>query len=104
MTRSIQTTDGVTYGGGTDENLWMKYSYNLGGALIEQQYPSGRKVQNTLDANGDLEMVRSRKNVISGYWAYANNFLYNAAGAVTSMQLGNGRWESSCSRRRSLSV
>lgn len=72
----------------------MTYSYNLSGALIEQQYPSGRKVQNTLDASGDLEMVKSRKNANSGYWAYANNFTYNAAGAVTSMQLGNGTWES----------
>ncbi len=93
VTASKQTTDGVTYGNGTTDSL-MTYSYNLGGALIEQQYPSGRKVQNTLDANGDLEMVKSRKNANSGYWAYANNFTYNPAGAVTSMQLGNGRWES----------
>ncbi|MGD9588458.1 MAG: hypothetical protein AB7Q37_04750 [Pyrinomonadaceae bacterium] len=50
-------------------------------------------MQNILDASGDLEMVTSRKNANSGYWAYANNFTYNAAGAVTSMQLGNGTWE-----------
>ncbi len=30
----------------------------------------------------------------AGLWNYAQNFTYNAAGAVTSMQLGNGRWES----------
>ena len=36
----------------------MTYAYNLSGALIEQQYPSGRRVQNTLDQNGDLEMVK----------------------------------------------
>ncbi len=94
VTRSKQTTDGVEYGGGTDANAWMTYGYNLSGALVEQQYPSGRKVENTLDASGDLEMVKSRKNAGSGYWAYANNFTYNAAGAVTSMQLGNGTWES----------
>jgi hypothetical protein len=28
------------------------------------------------------------------YATRANNFTYNAAGAVSSMQLGNGRWES----------
>ena len=89
VTESKQTTDGGATGGYTSG-----YAYNLSGALIEQQYPSGRKVQNTLDQNGDLEMVRSRKNANSGYWAYANNFSYNAAGAVTGMQLGNGRWES----------
>ena len=38
--------------------------------------------------------MQSKKNASSGYWAYANSFTYNAAGAVTSMQLGNGRWES----------
>ena len=83
VTGSKQTTDGVTYGNGSTDSL-MTYSYNLSGALIEQQYPSGRKVQNTVDANGDLEMVRSRKDASSGYWAYANNFTYNAAGAVTN--------------------
>ena len=100
VARSKQTTDGVEYGGGSDPNAWMTYSYNLSGAMIEQQYPSGRKVQNTIDANGDLEMVKSRKNATSGYWAYANNFTYNAAGAVTSMQLGNGRWESTTFNER----
>ncbi len=83
----------MTYGNGSTDNA-MTYTYNLSGALIEQQYPSGRKVQNVLDADGSLEMVKSRKNASSGYWAYANNFTYNAAGAVTSMQLGNGTWES----------
>jgi RHS repeat-associated protein len=72
----------------------MTYTYNLGGALIEQQYPSGRVVKNVLDNSGDLSIVQSKKNFNSGYWNYANNFTYNAAGTVTSMQLGNGRWES----------
>lgn len=90
---SKQTTDGVTYGNGSSDS-YMTYSYNLAGALVEQQYPSGRVIQNVLDDDGALEMVKSRKNASSGYWAYANNFTYNAAGAVTSMQLGNGAWES----------
>ena len=30
----------------------------------------------------------------AGLWNYAKNFTYNAAGAVTSMQLGNGRFAS----------
>lgn len=93
VTGSKQTTDGVTYGNGSSDSL-MTYTYNLSGAMIEQQYPSGRKIQNTFDASGDLEMVSSRKNANAGYWAYANNFSYNAARAVTSMQLGNGTWES----------
>lgn len=93
VTASKQTTDGVTYGNGTTDSP-MTYTYNLGGALVEQQYPSGRVVKNVLDQNGDLAMVEAKKNSSSGYWSYANSFTYNAARAVTSMQLGNGRWES----------
>ena len=51
-------------------------------------------VKNVLDASGDLSIVQSKKNAASGYWNYADSFTYNPAGAVTSMQLGNGRWES----------
>ncbi|MEO7539122.1 MAG: hypothetical protein ABIV21_03795 [Pyrinomonadaceae bacterium] len=92
MTASKQTTDGVTYGNGTTDSL-MTYTYNWSGALVEQQYPSGRAVKNVLDDNGDLSTVQSKKYADSGYWNYAQNFTYNAAGSVTSMQLGNGRWE-----------
>ena len=91
VTRSKQTTDGVVYG--TDANP-MTYAYNLSGALIEQKYPSGRIVKNTLDAEGDLAIVQSKKNANQGFFNYAKNFIYTAAGAVSSMQLGNGKWES----------
>ncbi|MBK7709518.1 MAG: hypothetical protein IPJ30_28100 [Acidobacteria bacterium] len=37
------------------------YSYNLSGAIIEETYPSGRVVRNTLDADGDLMQVQSSK-------------------------------------------
>ena len=70
------------------------YAYNLAGQLTEQTYPSGRVVRNVFDAYGDLSQVLSRKNQSSGVHAYASQFAYNAAGAVTSMRLGSGRWES----------
>ncbi len=89
VTASKQTTDGGVTGGYTSG-----YTYNLSGVLIEQTYPNGRKVVNELDVSGDLARVKSRKNSGQAYWNYANHFTYNAAGAVTSMQLGNGRWES----------
>ena len=88
VVQSQQWIDGTSYGDP------MTYSYNLSGALVEQKYPSGRVVKNVLDANGDLAIVQSKKNAASGYFNYAKNFSYTAAGAVTSMQLGNGRWES----------
>ena len=95
-----QTTEG-----GDAAGYSTSYTYNLSGALIEETYPSGRKVKNVLDDNGDLSMVQSaRCGVVNGvtatcsdpqgYFSYAKSFTYNASGAVTSMQLGNGRWES----------
>ena len=89
VTRSKQTTDGVVYG--TDAAP-MTYTYNLSGALIEQQYPSGRVVKNTLDADGDLQQVQSAK-LNQGLRNYANAFTYTSAGAVSSMRLGNGKFE-----------
>jgi RHS repeat-associated protein len=86
VTAHKQTTGGTAYTTG--------YIYNLSGALIEETYPSGRKIRNTLDADGDLAQVESKKNASAGYWTYASGFTYNAAGAATSIQLGNGHWES----------
>lgn len=85
--KSRQTTDGIAYNE-------MTYTYNLSGALTEQTYPSGRTVKNVLDNNGALAIVQSKKNSAYGYWDYADNFIYTAGGAVKSVQLGNGRWES----------
>ncbi|HMM81493.1 MAG TPA: RHS repeat-associated core domain-containing protein [Pyrinomonadaceae bacterium] len=86
VTGSKQTTDGTDY--------TTSYTYKLNGSLDEETYPSGRVVKNVLDNNGDLSMVQSKKDGNHGFFNYAKNFTYNAAGAVTSMQLGNGRWES----------
>ncbi len=80
-----QTTDGQSYS--------TAYVYNLSGALVEQTYPSGRVVKNTLDADGSLAQVQSKKNSGDFYRPYALNFAYNAAGAVMSMRLGNGKFE-----------
>jgi RHS repeat-associated protein len=94
---SEQRTDGQTYAFG--------YTYNLSGALIEETYPSGRVVKNTVDSDGKLQQVQSKKCLDTtlgtsatctnsgGYWAYANSFTYDKNGTVTKMQLGNGRWE-----------
>jgi RHS repeat-associated protein len=51
-------------------------------------------VKNVLETDGDLAMVQSKKNSNSGFWKYASHLTYTATGAVSSMQLGNGRWES----------
>jgi RHS repeat-associated protein len=79
-----QVTDGQTY--------TTAYTYNLSGALIEETYPSGRVVKNTLDNDGELMQVQSRK-LNDTFKNYANSFNYTAAGAVSAMRLGNGKWE-----------
>lgn len=84
VTGHKQTTDGQQYVTG--------YTYNLSGALMEQTYPSGRVVKNTLDADGSLSQLQSKRSGET-YRNYANGFIYNAAGAVTAMRLGNGLWE-----------
>jgi RHS repeat-associated protein len=83
---SQQVTDGQTYN--------FAYTYNLSGGLVEQTYPSGRVVKNTLNNNGELSMVQSKKNQNYGFHTYASSFTYTTAGNISSMQLGNGRWES----------
>ncbi len=80
-----QITDGTSY--------TTSYVYGLSGQLLEETYPSGRVVKNTLNGNGELSQVQSRKNSSAGYWAYAKGFSYNPTGALTKMQLGNGLWE-----------
>ena len=85
--QSQQWVEGTAYG------VPMTYAYNLSGALIEQKYPSGRIVKNTLDSNGYLQQVQSQKSG-GTLQNYANSFTYTAAGAVSAMRLGNGKWES----------
>ena len=81
---SQQVTDGQTYNSG--------YFHNLRGALLEETYPSGRVVKNTLSNDGNLSQVQSKK-ANDTFKNYANSFNYTAAGAVSSMHLGNGKWE-----------
>ncbi len=87
-----QITDGEIY--------TTSYVYNLSGALIEETYPSGRVVKNTLGIDGELLQVQSRKNANFGFHTYAGSFAYDSAGAVTKMQLGNGRWETASYNNR----
>jgi RHS repeat-associated protein len=86
VTANEQTTDGKNYP--------FTYKYNLSGALTEEKYPSGRVVRNNFDTDGDLAAVSSRSRAVAPMKPYANNFTYTAHGALSVMQLGNGRWES----------
>ena len=80
-----QTTDGDVYN--------TSYLYNLSGALIEETYPSGRKVKNTLDPIGRLSKTET-KTAAGAFETRADSFSYLAHGAANSIKLGNNRFES----------
>ena len=80
-----QTTDGNIYN--------TSYSYNLGGALLETTYPSGRKVKNTIDVDGDLSKIES-KTATGAYQVRADDISYTPHKGVDSLKMGNNRWES----------
>jgi RHS repeat-associated protein len=82
---SNQITDNQTY--------TTSYAYNLVGAMISETYPSGRVVTNSFDNDGQLTNVSSARAGQTPR-TYANAFVYAASGAIQSMRLGNGRFES----------
>ena len=69
------------------------YQYNLSGALVQETYPSGRVVKNEFEADGDLKDVIGKKAGSSIFKTYVSNFSYTAAGGISQMELGNGKWE-----------
>jgi RHS repeat-associated protein len=80
-----QTTDGQAY--------TTAYTYTLTGALYDETYPSGRIVRSTLNNDGRLSDVSSKKAGQPSFQSHANNFSYAAHGAISQMRLGNGDWE-----------
>jgi RHS repeat-associated protein len=62
----------------------LSYSYNLGGQLVSQTYPSGRVVNYGFDEAARLQ------SVTSGATTYASNFQYGTQGVLNSLSLGNG--------------
>ncbi len=86
LTSNQQITDGVTYP--------ISYTYNLAGAMVSETYPSGRVVTNSFDNDGQLSNVSSKATSTATPRTYANSFRYTAHGAVESMRLGNGKFES----------
>lgn len=92
-----QITDGVVYG--TDQAP-MTYTYNLSGALIQENYPSGRIVKNEFEPDGDLAKVISKKAGTSVYTPFASSFSYTADGKIGQLKLGNNLWEAASFNNR----
>ena len=87
-----QITQGKTY--------QTSYTYNLSGALIEETYPSLRKVKHTLNSDGELEKVESKRDTMNDYKLYLDQITRNTSGAIEKMRLGNGTWETASYNNR----
>ncbi len=59
--------------------------------MVSETYPSRRVVTNNFEVDGDLAQVNG--SFQSQNKTYVGNLSYTSAGAVASLQLGNGRWE-----------
>ncbi|MDH3492013.1 MAG: hypothetical protein OEM82_00560 [Acidobacteriota bacterium] len=70
------------------------YEYDLGGKLVAEVYPSGRRMEYGFDEDGELGNVSGTKSGINGAKLYMNNFEYTPSGEVEKVRLGNGRWQS----------
>jgi RHS repeat-associated protein len=71
------------------------YAYNIAGELTQITYPSGRIVQQSVDAIGRLcEIAPSTTGCGTAASPYATGYGYNAASQVTGLKYGNGIYAS----------
>ncbi len=87
------------YVAGANRDYTTAYTYNLAGMLLEETYPGGRMVKNTIGSYGELSQVETKYSGGS-YSTRASNFVYSAPGAVSSMQLGNSKYETTAFNSR----
>ena len=108
--RLISMTDGVGSETYTYNNLGLmteldktisstvyktKYAYNLAYELTQITYPSGRVVQQSVDAIGRLcEIAPSTTGCGTASSPYATGYGYNAASQATGFKYGNGVYAS----------
>jgi len=97
VVQSIQVTGTQASGAPTPQAYGMTYSYNRGGEMLTESYPSGRVVATEYDSAGRIAGVRNQGSPV--YYAGAgatdamNRIQYAAHGAITAMKLGTGKWE-----------
>lgn len=75
-----------------DDSYDSSYLYNLSGGLVEETYPSGRKIRNTFEIDGDLSKIETQQ-VGGTYQIRAQNLSYSSSGILEKLQLGNGLWK-----------
>jgi len=97
VVQSIQVTETQATGSPNPQAYGFAYSYNLASEMLTETYPSGRVVQTEYDSAGRVAGVRNQG--ATSYYAgatasdAANRIQYSPQGAVSTMKLGNGKWE-----------
>jgi RHS repeat-associated protein len=87
MTQLQKVINGTTY--------TTNYAYNVAGELTQITYPSGRVVQQSVDAIGRLcEIAPSTSGCGSASNPYATGYSYSVASKVTGFKYGNGIYAS----------
>lgn len=87
LQKSINGTPSTTY--------ITSYGYNIAGELTQITYPSGRIVQQSVDAIGRLcEIAPSTTGCGTAASPYATGYGYNVASQVTGFKYGNGIYAS----------
>jgi RHS repeat-associated protein len=75
----------------------MSATYNKGGLMLSETYPSGKVIETQYDGAGRIAGVKkqSLSTFITGGASSdaANRLQYTAHGGVSAMKLGNGLWE-----------
>lgn len=84
VTRTKQTTGATEY--------TMSCGYDLAGNRTTETYPSGREVRTSFDSAGRIANVKGYIGSVLDK-TYASSIAYASHGAVSVMQLGNGKWE-----------
>lgn len=73
----------------------LSYAYNLAGEVTQITYPSGRVVQQSVDAIGRLcEVAPSTSGCGTASSPYATGLSYNTASELTGFKYGNGIYAS----------
>jgi len=69
------------------QSYTLKYTYNLAGQMVSEEYPTGKVVRTSVDAMGRVARVYDAKQ------NYVSGFQYAGTGQLNSLFVGNGTQE-----------
>ncbi|HEX8000712.1 MAG TPA: RHS repeat-associated core domain-containing protein [Pyrinomonadaceae bacterium] len=79
---------------GASQPYIMRYTYDLEGKVLTEQYPSGRVVTSEYDDAGRLAGVKQDSSYyVGGAPGTTNSIRYAPHGKISALRLGNALWE-----------